>query len=235
MRSLQRRSKAVTIVELIMAMAMLSVLMVVCAQLFTVSWRRFHIINVVQDVKMSGIRGMERFGRDFSETSMNYVNRETDSQGLTRWIYFPSQRTVDGSFTPDTGNLSTVWKTWIIYYLIPACAVKSDSQAKTFDNRDLYWLIRKVKAVPADVKSMTLNESLDINPELNTLKPVGLDASRGMTYGGEVCARNVTFFNVDTENTGALDTYRAVLETWGCYGGRKCSSKVEKIFLIQNI
>jgi len=228
-------SRGVTVMELIMTLVMLSILIVACSQLFTVSWRRFHIINVIQDVKMSGIRGMERFGRDFGETSMNYVYRETDGQGLTRWIYFPSQRNVDGSYTPDVGNLNTVWKTWIIYYLIPACAVKSDNQAKTFDNRDLYYLVRKAKTIPANAKSLTLNEAADINPELNSLKPVGLDPARGITYGGEVCARNVTFFNVDTENTGALDTYKAVLETWGAYGGRKCSSKVEKIFLIQNI
>jgi len=235
MKSNCRTAEGVTLIEIIMTMSMLSMIIILCSQVFTASWKRFHILNVIQDVKMSGIRGVERFGRDFGETSTNYINKNSDITGLVMWIYFPSQRNVDGTFTPDEGNLNTVWKTWIIYYLIPSNTVNNANQAQTLDGKALYFLARKVKKIPNNVKSMTLDVDSEIKPELLTLRPVVVDPSRGVTSGAEICARNVTFFGVDTENSGAIDTYRMVIETWGSYGGRKCTSKMEKVFLIQNI
>ncbi|MHC9537894.1 MAG: type II secretion system protein J [Vulcanimicrobiota bacterium] len=235
MNNNHRIAKGVTLVEIIMTMTILSMIIVLCSQVFTASWKRFHILNVVQDVKMSGIRGVERFGRDFGETSSNYINKSSDSTGLTRWIYFPSMRNRDGTFTPSEANLTTVWKTWIIYYLIPSSTVSSANQAQTFDGKNLYFLARKVKMVPSNVKSMTLDSDSEIKPELLTLSPVITDPTRGAAAGAEICARNVTFFGVDSENSGAIDTYKMVIETWGSYEGRKCTAKMEKVFLIQNI
>lgn len=228
--------------ELLIALGLFSLIFLLCSQLFTSSWQRFHILNVVQDVKMNGIRGLERFGDDFAETSTRYIIKQNDSFGFTQFICFPSRRMADGTPVSNPGNPHPVWRIWLIYYLIPATTINSGNLATTLEvNSDgqketLYYLIRKKKTIPASQsESPSLDKTLDINPERKTLMPVNTDAERGVTMAGEVCARNVTFFNVDTENSGAVDTYKAHIVTYGSYNGKKCSSKVEKVFLIQDL
>jgi len=234
--------RAFTQLELIMALGVFSLIVVLCAHLFTTSWQRFHILNVVQDVKMSGIRGMERFADDFNETSTKYIMKKDDSSGNTRYICFPSRRKADGSVVIDKNSMSTIWRAWFIYYLIPAASVSSGNLSATLEDgpggkkEPLYFLVRKRKTIP-DSRSgdPSLDEINDINPELATMAPVRTDPSNGATMGAEVCARNVTYFKVDTEHGGGTDTYKATLITYGTYNGRKCSSKAERSFLIQNI
>ncbi len=236
------RRPGFTQLELMLALGLFSLIFLLCAQLFTTSWQRFHILNVVQDVKMNGIRGMEKFAGDFNETSVKHIIKSDDALGLTQYICFPSRRMPDGSTVNDTGNTNTIWRTWLIYYLIPAIKVNSGNLATTLEDNPggqkdtLYYLVRKRKTIPgSESGNPSLDEASEINPERGTLAPVMTNPLRGTTTGGEVVARNVTLFSVDTEHSGAVDTYKAVIVTYGSYQGKKCSSKVERVFLIQNI
>ncbi|MHC9542545.1 MAG: type II secretion system protein J [Vulcanimicrobiota bacterium] len=236
------RSRAFTQLELIMALGVFSIIMILCAQLFTTSWQRFHILNVVQDVKMSGIRGMERFADDFNETSTKYIMKKDNSGGNTLYVCFPSRRKADGSVVIDKNSTKTIWRTWFIYYLIPAASVSSGNLSATLEDgpggkkEPLYYLVRKRRTIPDSQSGDPSLEAInDINPELGTMAPVRTDPSKGAATGAEVCARNVTYFKVDTEHGGGTDTYKAILVTYGTYNGKRCSSRVERSFLIQNI
>jgi prepilin-type N-terminal cleavage/methylation domain-containing protein len=229
-------TRGVTLVELLIGLALLAIIMTLSAWLFTSSWQRYHVINVIQDVKLSGIRGMERFGRDFNETSLSYITIHNNYDGLTQWIYFPPRRSADGTFNEDQSGSSVEWKTWILYYLIPANVVEKGSAAVTFDKKPLYYLVRKVKdLVPKGGSGIFLDSGAEVAPEVLTLKPVMTNPATGVMRGGEVCARNITSFTVDTQNCGAQDVYQAVIEAWGSYGGKKCTSKVERVFLLRNL
>ncbi|MDQ7823092.1 MAG: hypothetical protein RDV48_09890 [Candidatus Eremiobacteraeota bacterium] len=234
--SVRMKSGGISFVELLIGMTLMAILMALCARLFTSSWQRYHVINIIQEVKLSGIRGIERFSRDFNETSMTYIFSKENAQGLITYIYFPSRRQVNGTFDESGAPSPSVWKTWILYYLIAEKSVSPGSAGETYDRKPLYCLVRKVKdLVPKGGTDISLDADAEVIPELSTLRPVKVDPATGVTRAGEVCARGVTFFGMEQESNGAQDTYRAVLETWGGYLGKPCSAKAERVYLLRNL
>jgi prepilin-type N-terminal cleavage/methylation domain-containing protein len=212
MASGKNDSKGLTLVEIMFAMTLFLIIFSIAASLFCQSLRRFAIINVLQDVQKNAIIGMDRFARDFSETSDSMVINETESS--RKCIYFPSKRNKLGSFDYTAASLlsgALPWKSWIVYYLYP------DAGKKTTDNRQLYCIARKIK---------------EMNHKPTTLEIIPMMSSLD---GAQIAARNVVRFTVKTETTGEMDSLRATIETEGQYSGRKCTFSVERVFLLNSM
>jgi Tfp pilus assembly protein FimT len=205
-------SEGVTLVEIIFAMTVFLIISGICVQLFSASIRRFNIINVLQDVQKNGTIGMDRFARDFSETSDYLVINETE--GSKKCIFFPSKRDKQGNFDYAFANdlaASSPWKSWIIYYLYP------DKGNTTVDNKQLYLLARKVTELdhkPAESEVITMITSL---------------------RDAQVAARNIALFNVKSESSGEMEVYKATIETESKYSGQKCTFNAERIFLLNSM
>jgi prepilin-type N-terminal cleavage/methylation domain-containing protein len=204
--------KGLTMVEILIAMAIFLIILGITFSLLNSSLRRFAIINVLQEVQRNGIIGMDRFARDFSETTDALVVNETE--GIRKCIYFPSKRNRQGIFNYNAAAAlagSSPWKSWIVYFLLP------DQGKRTADNRQLYCLARKIKEMdhkPTDPEIISLISSFD---------------------GAQMAARNVVSFTVRLESSGEIDTFRAQILTECQYSGRKCTFTMDRVFLLNSM
>jgi hypothetical protein len=206
----KKRTDGLTYAEIICAMTIFLIITGLCTSLFFSSWRRYNTLNAINDVQRNALLGMSRFSRDFSETAMSSIVNGTKSS--RKYVYFPSKRDKNGIFDYSEATYGgLLWKTWIIYYLYP------DPGKKTVDNRQLYILARKIKDSPLQPSS------LEIVSLTSNLK------------NAQVMTRGVYSFTIEQKHLGEVDTFRAVLQTQGQYGGKKCSFSVEKIFLLNSM
>lgn len=119
-----------TLPELLISILMLAIILTICTTIFISAWRRYHIVNVIDDVETSAFIGVERVSRDARETSRNFIGYDSTSKSL----YFPSPRDMAGAYYYGPDMVSS-WQTWMIYYLYP------DPQ-----HSSLYYLARKQRA-----------------------------------------------------------------------------------------
>jgi type II secretory pathway pseudopilin PulG len=199
--SRHRTGLAITLIEIIVALTLLITLMALSAVFFTSAWRKFHAQSALQDAQTNGIIGIDRFGRDFRETSITYVtNNATSATAIdSRSIYFPSPRDLEGRFcTLATGEPD--WKTWVIYTLGPDP-----------DHAGTYLLFRKkMTGTPTFPPSLS-----DVNNKA----------------GAMIMAHFISNFEVtQASGTGSIYSYNALVETLRNYKNESYSFKTEKFF-----
>jgi hypothetical protein len=193
--------RGITLIELMMGLSLFMVLMMLSAVFFTSAWRTFHARNALQDAQNNAIMGIDRFGRDFKETTVVNVINYTDSSTAMgdRYIYFPSPRDIQGNYAVlPSGDPD--WQTWMIYSLAPDP-----------DDSSVFIFFRKRKAgSPAFPPSLS-----DINDR----------------RGAQVAARFVMDFTVTQAATsGSAYSYNAVIQTRRTYKNDKFSFNTEKFF-----
>jgi prepilin-type N-terminal cleavage/methylation domain-containing protein len=199
--------KGFSLAELIIAMAILVSVLVICSMLFTSSWRRLQTSNALQDAQNSAIIGMEKFAREFEETSAFYIANKADpaspDYNSPPYISFPSPRDTSGDYHryPSTGDPQ--WQLWIVYYL-----------EKDPDCQELYYM--KKKLIP-------------FTPDASAPSP----ADGGII---QVISRNVKSFKVmKNSSPESINNFEAELVTDRPYGGAHYSFQSTRTFIFDNL
>lgn len=130
-----------TLAELIVSMAVLSVVLLMCVNMFVSSWRRLHATNAIRDAQFGASISVEKITNDISETSRGYVYNHTSPSYTEKGLYFPSPRDLNGNYHV-TVNRKPDWQTWIIYYL-----ARNTDDPSVPAGETVYYLARKQEAI----------------------------------------------------------------------------------------
>ncbi|MDQ7823537.1 MAG: prepilin-type N-terminal cleavage/methylation domain-containing protein [Candidatus Eremiobacteraeota bacterium] len=204
------KKPGITLSELIVAMALLTVILALCTNLFVSSFHRLQMTNAMQDAQNNAIVGLDRFTRDFRETTKQSVVYYKDSSH--QYIYFPSPRDRNGVFH-QAPNGFIEWSTWIAYYMIRDPNFASQGQ----QGEPTYLLARRQQDILD--KKLTNTPAFDWN-SIN---------------GAEIAAKNAVQFNITSVQLSEyMVTYEVSLHTKREYKGKAYTYQAERFISIRD-
>jgi prepilin-type N-terminal cleavage/methylation domain-containing protein len=119
---MKRAGRGLTLPELMVGMTILVIILGICTMIFMSSWQKFHATNSLSDAQRNAVLGIDRFCRDFRDTSPSYIDNQTSlSDRQSRYICFPSPRGIDGKYLNNSDIYSAgepICQKWVLYYLV---------------------------------------------------------------------------------------------------------------------
>jgi len=186
------RTKGVTFIELIVAGALTLMLMTLCFTVFISSWRRFHAMNVMQDVHNSATFAMEKLGKDLRESTAQNLYYVADD-----YLCFPSARDEDGNYALTTDK-KPVWKSWIIYYRPGMERRILKKRVDITDDPGPGAMYLKTKDVPAQVVAREVQAFIiEPAPLSGTPRSLQVTIDTRSDYQGKACTFSIKrVFNI---------------------------------------
>lgn len=210
-----RAEKGVTIAELLVGIALISILFVVCSSLFVTSWRHFQETNAIQDVHNSAIFAMDGFASEFMETTT--AGLIYSQQPSTEYIAFRSARDNDNAFVLKPVTSKPIWVKWVLYYVYPN-PVTHPSEPHVLARKQYPEL------VPAG------------NPPAPAISTIYAEQASQNLDRARIVARNVKLMSVTGKpNKQYCNVYHIRIETEKEYRGKIHKFTVVKIIPVQYI
>jgi len=110
-----RKPSGLTLIEIIVAMAVLSVLMVAALQVFLPSLTRFQVADTTYDAQRNALTAVDQMARDLTESRLAWIGSRS---APSFYLMFPSPRDTNGVYQRNPDG-TPAWQSWIVYWTAP--------------------------------------------------------------------------------------------------------------------
>lgn len=134
-----RRSKAISLAEVLVYLVLIGILMTGVLGVLVSTLRYYKYADKMADLQQSALLAMQAVSADLSEANQSSVKMDTAAVGGSTWIAFLTSKNADGTYEFDNFSGQIKWQAWIIYCL------------KTQPNNDIYLIKKTVPLSPATI------------------------------------------------------------------------------------